>query len=301
MKLSRSLMPELSALQAFEAAARHGSFTRAAVELNLTQSAVSRQIRDLETQLGVALFERVRQRVVVSSTGQRLLPEAERILAGVADLTLRAASSRDVTGHLTIATLPTFGSRWLMPRLPGFLALHPGLQATVLSRSDAFDMGEAGVDLAVHHGKPTWPGATCSYLCAETVIPVATPELAGSGRVLSDQTPLLHLESRPAQWSAWLGANGRDPTRGFHGHRFDQFALMIEAALAGLGAALLPAYLIEREVGQGRLVMLEGEHPIAETDTAYYIVVSDGRASEPIVQAFVQWITTQVARDPMGT
>ncbi len=135
MKLSRSLMPELSALQAFEASARLGSFTRAALELNLTQSAISRQIRDLEALLGVALFDRVRQRVVLSATGQRLLPEAERILDGVSDLALRAASSRDVTGHLTVATLPTFGSRWLMPRLPDFLARHPGLQVTVLSRS----------------------------------------------------------------------------------------------------------------------------------------------------------------------
>ncbi|WP_062117968.1 LysR family transcriptional regulator [Aureimonas sp. AU40] len=292
MKLSRSLMPELSALQVFDAAARHGNFTRAAVELNLTQSAVSRQIRDLETQLGIVLFERVRQRVVLSGAGQRLRGEVAAILRGVEDLTLRAASSRDVTGHLTIATLPTFGSRWLTPRLPRFLELHPGLQATILSRSDCFDLVEAGADLAIHYGKPTWPGATCSYLCAETVVSVAAPFCIAEGPSLRDDIPLLHLTSRPALWSQWLSLNGGDVARGFRGHRFDQFSFLIEAALAGMGAALLPTYLIEREMQVGQLVAIEGR-PLA-TEMAYYIAIPDGQISAPIAQSFASWIATQI-------
>lgn len=288
------MMPDLTALQAFEAAARHGSFTRAAVELNLTQSAVSRQIKDLEAQLGVALFQRVRQRVVLSSLGERLRPEIERLLSDVEHLTLRAASARDVTGHLTIATLPTFGSRWLMPRLPQFLGVHPGMQATVISRSGSFDLTEAGVDVAIHYGKPVWPGATCSFLCTETVLAVVAPGLLEDGATLPGTIPLLHLDSRPMLWPQWLAANGGDMTDGFRGHRFDQFSLLIEAATAGMGAALLPSYLIEREVAQGDLKVVAGE-PL-DTDQGYWIVVAEERSSDPLPQGFTAWITRQVGQ-----
>lgn len=285
-------MPDLTALQAFEAAARHGSFTRAAVELNLTQSAVSRQIKDLEAQLGVALFQRVRQRVVLSSVGARLRPEVERLLADVERLTLRAASARDVTGHLTVATLPTFGSRWLMPRLPRFLAAHPGLQATIISRSGSFDLAAAGVDVAIHYGKPAWPGASCTFLCNETVLPVAAPALLGTGATLPGEIPLLHLDSRPMLWPQWLAANRGDTAGGFQGHRFDQFSLLIAGATAGMGAALLPSYLIERELDRGELQVVPGE-PLV-TDVGYWIVVPDERTSDSLPQAFTAWITDQV-------
>lgn len=294
MKLSRSLIPDLSALQAFEAAARHGSFTRAAVELNLTQSAVSRQIKDLETQLGVALFERVRQRIVLSTAGRHLRPEAEQLLAGLERLTLRAASARDATGHLTIATLPTFGSRWLMPRLPEFLSQHPGLQATVVTRSGVFDMAAEGVDIAIHYGAPVWAGGDCTYLCRETVVPVAAPSLLnrfGPERLL-EQAPLLHLTSRPMLWADWLAQNGHSTAEAFHGHRFEQFALLIEAAKAGLGLALVPGYLIEREVQQDRLhVVFDGS---LTTDAAYHVVLPESRVSDRLSQGFVDWILGEV-------
>ena len=292
MKLSRSRLPDLSALQAFEAAARHGSFTRAAVELNLTQSAVSRQIKDLEGQLGIALFERVRQRVVLSSAGEQLRPEIESLLAGLEHLTLRAASRRDVTGHLAVSTLPTFGSRWLMPRLPQFLARHPGVQVSLLSRTGHFDLGQAGVDVAIHYGKPAWPGAVCRYLCAETVLPVAAPALIDAEGAFALDAPLLHMESRPMQWPEWLSANGQDIGRGFQGHRFDQFSLLIEAATAGLGIALLPNYLIEREVRQDLLRIIPG--PPLVTDSAYYVVIPDEHVSDPLPLAFQTWVTGQI-------
>lgn len=291
MKLSRSQLPDLAALQAFEAAARHGSFTRAALELNLTQSAVSRQIKDLETQLGIALFERVRQRIVLSTAGQRLRPEIERLLAGLEHLSLRAASGRDVTGHLSIVTLPTFGSRWLIPRLPDFLAAHPGLQVSVTARQGAFDLTEAGIDLAIHYGKPVWPGASCTYLCAETMLAVAAPAVV-TGDTLPDNLTLLHLETRPMLWPEWLGAQGQPVARGFQGHRFDQISLLIEAALAGIGAALLPSYLIERELQAGDLRALTGGS--LQTDTAYWVVIPDASASDPVPLAFRDWINGQV-------
>lgn len=294
MKLRRSQMPDLTALQAFDAAARLGSFTRAAVELNLTQSAVSRQIKELECQLGIELFVRVRQRIVLSEAGQRLRPEIEGLLGQVEALTLRAASARDVTGALTISCLPTFGSRWLVPRLPGFLAQYPGLQASVVSRNDSFDMVAAGVDLAVHYGKPAWPGAGCTYLCAETMLAVAAPSLLGDGTGLPDEVTLLHLDQRPMLWPEWLAARGGDVARGFRGHRLDQFGLLIEAAVAGLGAALLPSYLIERELAQGALVRIAGA--ALTTDTAYWVAIPDEHAADPLCQHFLRWIVARVGR-----
>lgn len=291
MKLSRSLVPDLTALQSFETAARHGSFTRAAVELNLTQSAVSRQIKDLEAQLGVALFERVRQRVVLSNAGLRLLPDVERLIAQIEALTLRAAGSRDVSGHLTIATLPTFGNRWLMPRLPDFLALHPGVQVTVATRDRPFDLAEAGVDIAIHYGKPVWPGASCTYLCSETLVPVAAPPLRGTP--FGPDLPLLHLESRPMLWPEWL-ASQNEEADAFRGHRFDQFALLIEAALAGMGAGLIPTYLIERELHEGRLAILR-DAPLT-TEAAYYIVLPEDHASDPLCNAFGEWVRAKVQK-----
>src|SRR5690606_20375512 len=126
MKLSRTLIPDLAVLQAFECAARHGNFTLAATELNLTQSAVSRQIKALEDQLGLLLFERVRTRVVLSDAGGRLLPEVRRILRQAEEMVVRARASAQATSTLTLACLPTFARRWLMPRLPDFMRRHPG-------------------------------------------------------------------------------------------------------------------------------------------------------------------------------
>ena len=294
MKLSRSLVPDLSALHTFDAAARHGSFTRAAAELNLTQSAVSRQIRELETRLGITLFERVRQRVILSDAGRHLHPEVQALLDGIERLALRAAGARDVAGRLTIATLPTFGSRWLMPRLPDFLSRHPGVQATVISRPGTFDLAAEGVDVAIHYGSPTWPGATCDYLCSEIVVPVVAPGLLDrQGADLMDgNLPLLHLESRPMLWAEWLASTGHEGRDAFRGHRFDSFSLLIAATKAGLGLALLPRYLIESELAEGSLHAAFDS--LLATDSAYYAVSPEGHQSNPVCRSFLDWIAGQL-------
>lgn len=291
MTLSRSLVPDTPALQSFEAAARYGSFTQAAAERNLTQSAVSRQIRDLEAQLGLKLFDRVRQRVILSDAGRRLLPEVQRLLAQVEQMTLRALGSQGHAGVLAVATLPTFGARWLMPRLPAFLAAHPGTQVTVASRAGSFDLAAEGFDLAIHYGQPVWPQASCTYLCSETVVPVAGPALAatlsGEGAGALAAQPLLHMDARPKLWAEWFAAAGLDTADAFRGHRFDQFSMIIEAAAAGLGIALVPRYLIEQELRDGRLQIVAG--PPMATDLAYYVVLPEGKIANPLCRAFQDW------------
>lgn len=156
MNLSRSLAPDLAVLQASECAARHGSFTRAAIELDLTQSAVSQPIRTLENQLGVELFERVRKRVVLSSAGRSLLLEVAGLLSQTEEMILRAMASSYGRNTLAIATLPTFGSRWLMRRLPDFIRAHPETRLDVVSRSEPFDLGKENFDLVIHYGQSVW-------------------------------------------------------------------------------------------------------------------------------------------------
>ena len=208
MKLSRRLIPDIATLQAFECAARHGSFTQAANELNLTQSAVSRQIKDLENQIGVLLFERIRQRILLSDAGRKFLPEVRRLLNQTEDTMLRAMASAQSSASLSIATLPTFGSRWLMPRLPKFLEKHPDLSINIASRSAVFDFEEQPFDMAIHYGKPVWAHAICTYLCSEVIVPVASPSFLAGRKldepVLLEEEALLHLATRPKNVGAMV-------------------------------------------------------------------------------------------------
>ncbi|KRD49923.1 MULTISPECIES: LysR family transcriptional regulator [Sinorhizobium/Ensifer group] len=296
MKLSRRLVPDVTTLQAFECAARHGSFTQAAAELNLTQSAVSRQIKDLENQLGVLLFERVRQRVILSDAGQKFLPEVRRLLNQTEELMVRAMASARADSTLSIASLPTFGSRWLVPRLPDFLKRHPDTVLNIASRSAPFDFDEQNFDLAIHYGQPVWARATCSYLCSEIIVPAASPALLANHPIETPEDlvagPLLHLATRPKLWAQWFEANDMDGRGAYRGNRFDQFSMVIEAATAGLGFALLPRYLIEQEIAAGTLSIVL-DRPM-KTENSYYLAVPEGKLENPISLAFREWITEQV-------
>ncbi len=296
MKLSRRLVPDIATLQAFECAARHGSFTQAAAELSLTQSAVSRQIKDLEGQLGVLLFERIRQRVILSDAGQKFLPEVRRLLRQSEELMVRAMGAARTDNALSIATLPTFGSRWLTPRLSDFLRLHPDTILNIAARSQPFDFGEENFDLAIHYGQPVWAHATCDYLCSEVIVPVASAALlarhAAPEPAKLAGAPLLHLATRPKMWAEWFEANGTAADSAYRGSRFDQFAMVIEAAIAGLGFALLPRYLIEHELEIGRLVVVF-DRPM-KTENSYYLVVPEGKMENRAGLAFRDWIMGQV-------
>lgn len=298
--MRRGLIPDIGNLQAFESAARHGNFTRAAEELNLTQSAISRQIRDLELQTGLLLFERVRQRVILSEAGARLLPEVRRLLNQSEQLMIRAVAAADKDESLSIATLPTFGLRWLIPRLPKFLATRPSVALNIESRAEPFDFDEEGFDLAIHYGKPTWAKATSTFLCSEIVLPVASTTLMRDlhARTPADliDVPLLHLTTRPRLWPQWFEAHGVGTDRSFRGNRFDQFSMMIGAVQADMGVALLPSYLIEDDIRAGRLVPVF-DLPMA-TEFGYYVVLPQNRQHNAVANAFKDWLFTQVSRPP---
>lgn len=300
--MARRYLPDLNLLQSFEAAARHSNFSRAADEMNLTQSAISRQIRELEQQVGQQLFERIRKRVVLSDAGRQLLPEARMLLAEGERMVMRALAAQPGRASLRLATLPTFGSRWLVPRLAAFHAQNPLVDLQIESRDRAFSFDEVHIDIAIHYGRPVWPGAICSHLCGETVVPVANRALAavlqdkGLDQILQ-QAPLLHLTTRPQLWADWLQREGLAEINAYRGMRFDQFSMIISAVISGLGIGLLPSYLIEGETSSGVLVPLSAA-PMA-TEFNYYVVTPEGGQANPTAQLFQNWIMGQTRRDPV--
>lgn len=295
MAIVRRFLPSMSLLVAFEAAARHQSFTAAAAELNLTQSAVSRQIRALEETLGSDLFLRERQTVRLTFAGETYAQQIREALRHISTATLNfRANPRG--GTLNLAILPTFGTRWLAPRLPGFVAEHPGITVNLTTRLAPFDFQLDQVDAAIHFGAPEWPGAELDPLMGETVIPACSPALLARHRFAEARdlldAPLLHLVSRPDAWERWFAAMNV-PAEGVRGMLIDQFATAAQAATSGLGVALLPKFLIEAELARGDLV--EAFDGPVESAGRYYLAWPGKRESYPPLQAFRGWIRTAAA------
>lgn len=298
MSLSRTQMPSLQELTAFEVAGRHGSFTRAAEELSLTQSAVSKQIRELEATLGVALFERVKGRVLLTQAGREFLGSVRGILIeyAAAAHSVIAASGSEQT--LRLRVLPTFATRWLVPRLPDFLREFPGLNLQLVTASASFDMGAAGVDVAIYFGQPNWAQVEVTRLCEESVVAVASPDYIRRLRIERThdlaRATLLQQASRPNLWREWMAGMGIDHPNPMRGPLFDQFAMTCEAAVAGLGVALMPDFLVERELNNGSLVPV-ADAPSMRGTGAYYVIVPLGRQREPAVMGFIDWLVEQAA------
>ncbi|HEY0276324.1 MAG TPA: LysR substrate-binding domain-containing protein [Paenirhodobacter sp.] len=293
MRSPRRFLPSLSLLQAFEATARLQSVTAAAQELALTQSAVSRQIRALEDQLGTPLFHREKQSLRLTHGATAYAREVREALARIsqASMNLRANPHG---GTLSLAILPTFGTRWLAPRLPGFLAAHPGITINLVTRLRPFDFATEAVDAAIHFGGADWPGARVLRLMGEQVVPACAPDLAARfGFATVDdlrRAPLLHLTSRPDAWERYLEHHGRDPGN-VHGMLFDQFATVAQAAAAGLGVALLPIFLIEDEIAQGRLVRAL-DLPMRSSE-AYHLCWPADQDDHPPLMCFRSWLAAE--------
>ena len=288
----RGFLPPLGSLVAFECAARHESFSRAAEELHLTQGAISRQIRALEDLVGVALFDRVRQRVVLSEAGRTYLADVRRTLGDLGAATHRLMGFAGTRGVLDLAVLPTFGTRWLVKRLPRFLDAHPEVTVNLTARIEPFDFAVEPFDAAIHVGRPIWAGGVLEHLMDEEVVPVADPGFAARYR-LSDprdleRAPLLHQSTRPAAWADWFAAIGHATDAVWRGPRFDQFSMVSEAAAAGMGAALMPRFLVEEELASGRLVVLFPV-PLA-TRSAYYLVRPENEGRSALLRAFEAWL-----------
>lgn len=296
----RRFLPSMTILWAFEAAARHQSFTAAAEELHLTQSAVSRQIRALEQVLGAELFVRERRTVRLTVAGQAYAQEIRNALRRISTATLGfRANPRG--GTLNLAILPTFGTRWLAPRLAGFLAANPGITVNLTTRLAPFDFRVDIADAAIHFGLPDWPDARLDFLMGETVVPACSPDLLRDHAVARPadllRLPLLHLTSRPDAWADWFAAM-HVTTSEVPGMLVDQFAIAAQAAISGLGVALLPELLIEHELASGELVVPTGS--AIESAASYYLAWPAHRESYPPLQALRSWIVQEARASYRG-
>lgn len=294
--LARRFLPPLSVLVAFEAAARHESFTRAAAELDLTQGAISRQIKLLEDQLGVALFARLRQRVTLTDAGAFYAGEIREILQKFVSATANTIAYRGRGGMLSIATLPTFGTRWLVPRMPGFIARHPQVEISFSTRVRPFDFAAEPLDAAIHFGAEDWPGATMHRLMGEELVLAASPSLVAAYGIASpgdlERAPLLIQATRPAAFEDFAKVAGIAPLKGPR-LRFEQFALVLQAAVASLGVALVPLFLVRPELEAGSLAVLF-DIPI-RTEKGYYLVYPHGRDRLPALADFRDWLLETAA------
>ncbi|MER9727455.1 LysR family transcriptional regulator [Mesorhizobium sp. M0217] len=298
MNVQRRLLPSTSALAAFEAVARLGSFTAAAQELDLTQGAVSRQIALLEEQFGRRLFERDSRNVRLSTAGEIYAEAVRAALGQLRDAALGLMSNRH-SGMLNLAILPTFGTRWLMPLIPDFVAENPDITINFVTRIGRFDFARERLDAAIHHGQPDWPDADSTLLMRETVMPVVSPDFLASRDITTaadiTRLPLLHMATRPGAWGEWFEEQGLSAPIG-PGMQFEQFGTVAQACMAGLGVALLPQVLIAGELQRGQLVQAPGQ-PM-QSRSAYYLVVPNDKRGHPPVVSFRDWLLGQVEKEP---
>jgi LysR family glycine cleavage system transcriptional activator len=289
MNLAKNKIPNLHNLQSFICAAKHNSFTQAALDLHLTQSAISRQIKELENQLGTPLFHRVRQRVLLTDSGTRFLIDAKKIIQATEEAMFKTISVGN-RSTLNIASLPTFTSRWIIPKLSHFIDAHPDVVLSFHAIAQPFNFNSKTIDLAIHFGRPNWPNATCHLICKEQMVAVASNEYLARHPLtdLADinELDLLHLTSRIGSWKLWFEQHKLDMSYNHH-LNFDQFSMIIDALKANLGIALLPKYFINEELEAGTITQL-GE--AITTDDCYYLVIPEEQKDREQVDFFKHWI-----------
>ncbi len=296
----RRKLPSTQALNCFEAAARHQSFTRAAQELNLTQGAVSRQVAVLEAFLGVPLFKRTQHGMVLTPAGADYARHVRQRLDALERDAVELMGRRGQGDSLTLAAVPTFATRWLIPRLPGLAAEQPDLLVHIETRTRPFLFTDTGIDAAIWAGTPQqrqqWAGTQATHLMDEDVLPVCSPHLLRNTQAVTPdelaEMPLLQQATRPEAWRQWFDAQGVNAPRAMAGPRYEQFSMQAAAAISGLGVALMPTLLVHDELASGALVVACAR-PL-KAQRAYYLVQPQV-AERPALAVFREWLIRQCA------
>jgi LysR family glycine cleavage system transcriptional activator len=297
-------LPPLNSLRAFEAAARHLSFTRAAEELHVTPAAISHQIKALEAHLGVKLFRRLNRAVLLTDAGQACVSGLSEAFDRMA-AALERLRARECAGPLTVSTSPAFAAKWLVPRLERFQERCPEVDVRVSAAMRLVDFAREDVDVAIRYGPGRYPGLLAELLLTNEVVPVCAPALLGSPRplrvpqdlrhhtLLHDDTPT--SDGAYPNWAMWLRAAGVEGVDASRGPRFDYAGLAFEAAAVGRGVALALSTIAAGDLAAGRLV-----RPFAvavPTPFAYFMVCPEALAARPKVEAFRCWLRAEVERD----
>jgi len=287
------LLPSLNGLRAFEAAARHMSFTRAATELNVTQTAISHQIRRLEEQLGLTLFIRRNRALELTREAQDYLPSIRSAFEALHRATARLRRP-DHEGRLTVSTTASLATKWLVSRVAAFQDANPGIEVRISTSTHLVDFQREEVDMAVRYGRGTWPGLRADWLMAEQIFPVCSPALLNDQRPL--RTPedlahhtLLHTTVSREDWQFWLTAAGLPASIATRrGLTFDQGFMAVQAAVEGLGVAMGRFHLVEADIAAGRLVA--PFDMVLPQDAGYYVVTPETAAEAPKIARFRDWL-----------
>lgn len=288
----RRKIPSTAALSVFEAAARHQSYTKAADELSVTQSAVCRQIASLEEFLGVRLFQRSRRGVALTEAGLGYARQVRTRLDEVERDALALMARGEQGRTLELGVVPTFATKWLLPRLPSFQSSHPDIQVNLTARTRPFLFDDTDFDAAIHAGVSAWPGTEGRFLIAESLLPVCSPALTGTAHrtfVAADwrRVTLLQQSTRPYAWREWFGTRNLRVEGDMAGPRLELFSMLAEAAIQGMGVALIPPFLVQDELDSGLLVAV-ARAPVS-SGRSYFLIYPEQKFS-PALQAFAQWL-----------
>jgi LysR family transcriptional regulator, glycine cleavage system transcriptional activator len=290
-------LPSLNGLRAFESAARHLSFTRAATELNVTQTAISHQIRRLEEQLGVTLFERRTRELRLTREAAAYLPSVQAAFDELRQATARLQRpSRD--SLLTVSTMASLAAKWLVTRVAAFQDANPGIEVRITTSAHLVDFRREEVDMAVRYGRGSWPGLRARWLMAEDIFPVCSPALLQAGKPLRQPSDLahhtlLHASASREEWQVWLTAAGLPSSiAARRGLSFDQSFMVVQAAVDGLGVALGRSRFVEADIAAGRLVV--PFDLVLPADAGFYIVAPEDTADTPKIALLRDWLLASV-------
>lgn len=292
-------LPPMHALEAFESAARHQSFVKAAEDLCVTQSAVSHRIRQLEDDLGVRLFLRLNRNIVLTPAGEAYLASIRGALAEIEGAT--RAIAHCARQELRVSVAPAIGSKWLVGRLADFQRQYPTVDLILSTSTQLGNIRSGEVDLGVRYGDGRWPGLASFKMSEEVLVTVCSPTYPASVGGLGEPAQLLRarlLHHPILPWRPWLEAAGLDWPEPAGGVRFDDAVMMIEAAAAGHGVALCPRRLVESQLAAGSLIQ---PFAVAALDRGYHVLLAPEGSSRPWVMAFVRWLLAAAQAAPQAS
>ncbi|WP_191603558.1 transcriptional regulator GcvA [Marinomonas algicola] len=293
-------LPPLNALKSFESAARHGSFNKAAQELFVTPSAISHQIKTLESFLGLELFRRTKRKVILTEAGEEYIEPIKKVFELI-EMATNDVLSKQKQGSLHLAVSPIFLNRWLMPRLGDFYAKHPEIELEISSSVGLINFDVADIDMAVYFGNGEWEDVEQHFLKPVILAPVCNPKIIKNDLPINTPEdmrfyPLLHVTKRKYEWHGWLEQNDLDPKLFRRGLMFSTGSLTAGAAVQGLGIALADPDLIQPDVESGKLVVLFEQHLI--TNRSFYLVYQKRRSMTPAMKAFKNWMMQEIQPNP---
>lgn len=289
----RRYIPSLLDLQAFEATARHLSFTRAGRELHVTQSAISHHVAKLEALLGLRLFERTSPGLTITDPGRTYLERIEPLLAQLEAATVEMLTHGGAGGALNVACPTTFGVNWLIPRLPNFVQSNRSVSLTLVRYPRLDESWAPTVDAAIRFGEDTWPGLVSHYLMGREVVAICHPDLLSGPQALRrpqdlERATLLQHEGNPLGWEHWLQATKTTLTAPRSGPRFDPFSMLIKAAAAKLGVALVPRCVVEQEINAGHVAIAFDF--AFNSPLGYHLIYPERRRGAPSIETLRMWL-----------